>query len=150
MRLSGAGAAAVLLTLVLGAAGCDLVSSLTPFGIGHKDYGGESENRNGTWKGKTATGGEVTFQVGSDKVSELLLHHVSAGCNLAFDILDFAPPVIDGVFTIDMPAEIQGRIVITGNFTTASTCSGTYLFEGFQAGACPSAGSGTFFAEKTF
>ena len=71
MRRARARAAAVILALALGATGCGLVDSLTPFGVGTQDYKSGAENVNGTWAGQTATGGEVTFQVGSDTVSNL-------------------------------------------------------------------------------
>ena len=151
MRGAGARAAAVILALALGAAGCDLVSSLTPFGIGTQDYNSGSGvgNVNGNWAGKTASGGEVTFQVGSDTVSELRFQHVAGDCTLTFESLNIAPPIVDGRFTLDLPVEPQGRFVATGNFTSADTCSGTYFFEALPAGPCPTSGSGTFTANKT-
>jgi hypothetical protein len=149
MRCAGARAAALLLALALGTAGCDLVSSLTPFGIGTKDYSTGVKNVNGSWSGKTATGGDVTFQVGSDTVIDLRFHHVAEGCTLSFESLTLAPPILDGKFTLDLPLEPQGRFVATGIFGSSTTCSGTYFFEGLPAGSCPTAGSGTFSASKT-
>ena len=59
MRRARARAAAVLLVLALGAPGCGLVDSLTPFGVGTRDYASRGlQNVNGTWAGTTATGGE--------------------------------------------------------------------------------------------
>ena len=149
MRGAGARACALILALACGASGCELVSSLTPFGIGTQDYGAGFENLNGSWAGKTATGGDVTFQVGSDTVSKLHLHHVADGCTLSFEAVTLAPPIVDGGFTLDMPLDTQGRFVATGSFTSATTCSGSYFFEGRPAGSCPTAGSGTFTADKT-
>jgi hypothetical protein len=67
MRRARARAAAVSLALALGMSSCGLVDSLTPFGVGTQDYGAGVENLNGNWAGKTATGGDVTFQVGNDR-----------------------------------------------------------------------------------
>ncbi|MHB8836881.1 MAG: hypothetical protein ACYC9Y_14430 [Candidatus Methylomirabilia bacterium] len=150
MRGARALAAAVILAFAFGASGCELVSSLTPFGIGTQDYGGGAENINGTWEGQTSSGGVVTFQVGSDAVSQLHFHHVAPGCTVSFEALTLTPLVVDGVFTLDMPLDVQGRFVVTGTFTSATTCSGTYFFEALPAGTCPTAGSGTFFAGKIY
>lgn len=149
MRRTRARAAAVILAFALGATGCELVSSLTPFGIGTQDYGAGGENVNGVWAGTTSTGGDVSFQVGSDTVSKLHFHHVAVGCTLSFEALSLTPPVVDGGFTIDMPLDIQGRFVASGTFTSSTTCSGTYFFEALPAGSCPTAGSGTFSANKS-
>jgi hypothetical protein len=147
MPKARARAAAVLLALAFGASGCDLVSSLTPFGVGTKDYGAGVKNVNGNWAGNTASGGEVTFQVGSDTVSLLHFEHVEATCTLTFDA-PTAVPIVNGSFIVEI-ALTQGKVVATGTFTTAGTCSGTYFFEALPAGGCPTAGTGTFVAEKT-
>jgi hypothetical protein len=150
MRRAGALAAVTLLALALGAPGCGLVDSLTPFWVGHQDYGSGGENVNGSWAGKTSTGGDVTFQVGSDTVTRLVLKHVTTGCTMSFEQVETTPPpIIDGVFTLELLYEAQGRIVITGTFTSDTTCSGSYFFEAFPAGDCPTAGTGTFTANKT-
>ena len=147
MRRAGAlGAAALALALV--APGCDLVSSLTPFGIGTRDYTTEGNNLNGNWAGTTASGGEVTFQVGNDKVSRLHFIHETAGCSLPFEDLTKLVSIVDNSFTIEIRLT-QGRFVATGNFTTATRASGTYFFEALPTGDCPTAGSGSFSAEKT-
>ena len=148
MRRAGALAAAVLLALAFGSAGCDLVSSLTPFGIGHQDYNNSSSNVNGDWVGKTATDGDVTFQVGNNTVSKLVFLHVVGTCTLTFDASSLTAPVINDEFTVELALK-QGRVVATGKFTSSATCSGTYFFEGLATGACPTAGSGSFAADKT-
>ena len=147
MRRAGA-LGAVFLALTLAAPGCDVVSSLTPFGIGTRDYSTEGANLNGDWAGTTASGGEVTFQVGNDEVSRLRLFHEATGCSLPFEDLTNLVPIVNNIFTIEIRLT-QGRFVATGNFTSATRVSGTYFFEALQAGACPTAGSGTFSAEKT-
>ena len=150
MRKAGALAAATLLALALGAPGCGLVDSLTPLWVGHQDYGAGGENVNGSWAGKTATGGDVTFQVGSDTVSRLVLNHVTTDCTMSFkQEATTAPPIVNGVFTLELRYADQGRIVITGTFTSDATCSGTYFFEALPAGPCPTSGSGTFYADKS-
>ena len=150
MRRARARTAAVILALALGAPGCGLIDSLAPLWVGTQDYGAGSENFNGDWEGETATGGgkSVTFQVGSDKVLNLHFLHITADCTLVFDALSLAPPIVDGEFTLDLPGETQGRFVATGKFTSATTCSGSYFFEALPAGPCPSAGRGTFVANK--
>jgi len=150
MRCAGARAAALLLVLVLGTAGCGLVDSLTPFGVGTQDYGSGVQNVNGDWEGSTASGGKVTFQVGNDKVLKLHVRHVVAEEILSFKALTSEPLIVDGVFTIDLPLETQGRFTATGTFTSANTCSGTYFFEALPAGNFPTTGSGTFSAVKIF
>ena len=147
MRRAGALAAATFLVIALGAAGCDWIGSLTPFGIGHQDYGAGDANLNGDWAGKTASGGDVKFQIGDNAVSEFVFYHIEGACTLTFEF----PPgarVVDGVFTTEV-ALTQGRCVVTVSFPTADTGSGTYFFEGLPTGDCPSAGSGTFVADKT-
>ena len=103
---------------------------------------------NGDWVGETATGGEVTFQVGSDEVFKLHIVHIAGTCTLTFDAATLTPPIVDGGFTLDLPLDPQGRFVATGNFTSSSTCSGSYFFEALPTGSCPTTGSGTFVANK--
>jgi hypothetical protein len=151
MRRARARATAVGLALALGMHGCGLVDSLTPLGVGTQDYGGAGvENLNGNWAGKTATGGDVTFQVGDDTVIDMILNHVTADCIKTFkQVVTSPPPIVDGVFTLELLYADQGRFVMTGTFTSSTTCSGTYFFEAFPAGVCPTSGSGTFTASKT-
>ena len=151
MRKRGALAAAALLALALGVVGCK-PSSLTPFGIGTRDYSSETtgDNVNGVWAGKSASGGDVSFQVGSDTVSQFILHHVASGCTLTFDAADVTAPVVDGRFTVENTVDAGGRFVVTGTFNTSATSSGSYFFEGLSAGSCPTSGTGTFSASKTF
>lgn len=147
MRKAGA-LGAVVLAFALVAPGCDLVSSLTPFGIGTRDYTSEGANVNGNWVGKTASGGDVTFQVGNNAVSQLRFLHVTAGCRLPFEDLTTLVPVVNNSFTTEILLD-QGRFVATGTFSSSTTCSGTYFFEALPAGVCPTAGSGTFVANKS-
>lgn len=149
MRRAGALVAAALLSLVLFSSGCDWVGSLTPFGIGTRDYSSEGANVNGNWVGKTGTGGAVSFQVGSDTVSTIRFLHVAPGCTLTFEESTKLVPVANGRFTVELDLD-QGRFVATGNFTSATTCSGNYSFQALQAGICPSSGTGTFVADKVF
>ena len=152
MRSARARAAAVCLALALGTPGCGLVDSLTPFGVGTRDYASEvsGENVNGLWAGNTASGGNVSFQVGSDVVSKFILTHVADGCTLEFDAFDITPPVVDGVFTIEKNIDAGGRFVVTGTFTSSTTSSGSYFFNSLTAGSCPTAGTGTFTANRQF
>jgi hypothetical protein len=149
-RRAGLFGAASLLALALCAPGCDLVDSLTPFGVGHQDYStsGISANVNGVWTGATASGGEVSFQVGTNVVTQLSVQHIEDGCTLTFEVTSMQEPVVDGAFTHEFKAA-QGRVVVSGRFTSSSTASGTYSFEGFPTGDCPTSGRGTFAAEKT-
>jgi hypothetical protein len=150
MRRARARAAAVSLALALGMLGCGLVDSLSPFGVGTQDYGAGVENLNGNWAGKTATGGDVTFQVGDDTVTNMILYHVTADCIKSFNqVVTSPPPIVDGVFTLELIYSDQGRFVMTGTFTSSTTCSGSYFFEAFPAGICPTSGAGTFTASKT-
>ena len=148
MRGAAARAAAVLLVLALAAPGCDLVDSLTPFGIGTQDYDSGNLSVNGIWAGTTGSGGAVEFQVGSDTVIDFTLNHVADGCTLPFEALSIAAPVVSNVFIIELALD-QGRFTATGRFTADTTCSGTYRFESLPAGVCPSSGTGTFTAQRT-
>jgi len=152
MRRVGALAGAALLVLALGVSGCDLVSSLTPFGIGHKDYGSGADSINGFWSGSTGTGGPVTFQVADSHVYEMRLLHATPECSLDFKAESSATTIIaDDSFRLELNLTDlgQGRIVFEGRFTSSSTCAGSYFFKGRPAGICPTAGSGTFRVEKT-
>lgn len=150
MRRAGALGIAVLLTLALGAHGCGLVDSLTPFGIGHRDYSSEGYNVNGLWVGTVDSGGAVTFQVGNAEINELLLQYVTDVCTIDFGGTTGPVPIVDGEFTIerDLTSLDQGRIVITGRFTSSNTCVGSFSFEGLPASSCPTSGAGSFSAEK--
>jgi hypothetical protein len=149
MRRAGALAAAMLLAVALAAPGCNLVDSLTPFGIGHQDYSSSSANVNGNWTGTTASGGEVKFQVASGNVLAFHLVHIDAGCTRTFEDTTTVVQVVDGFFTFEIPLP-QGRFVASGRFTSGSSFSGSYSFEGLPAGACPNAASASFTALKSF
>jgi hypothetical protein len=150
MRNARARVAAVLLPLALVAAGCDLVSSLTPFGIGHKDYSVSTEGVNGDWAGKTNNGGDFTFQVASDRVLNIVFKHIGADCNQPFTLDAKTVPVVDGVFIYENVFAEQGQVRVEGHFTSDTTCTGTYSFEGLPASRCLNltAGNGTFAATK--
>lgn len=150
MRKAGALGTAVLLALALGAHGCGLVDSLTPFGIGTRDYSTEGDNVNGVWTGTAGAGGVVGFQVGNAEVNEMLLQYKTADCTITFAGDTGPVPIIDGAFTIerDLTSLDQGRIVITGRFTSSNTCVGSFSFEGLPASSCPTSGVGSFTAEK--
>ena len=151
MRKAGALVAAALLALALGAPGCK-PSSLTPFGIGYQDYGGgKGDNYNGGWIGATSTGGTVVFLVGNSQVTELLLQHVTADCTITFGGTVTGVLIADGGFRFeaDLTNLSQGRIIVEGRFSSPTASSGTYSFEGRPAGVCPTAGTGSFTANKT-
>ncbi len=154
MRKAGALGTAVFLALALGAYGCGLVDSLSPFGIGTRDYAAEASgaNLNGVWSGTSGDGGTVTFQVGDSEVNELVLVHVTGDCIINFDGSEAAVPIVDGVFTIErgLTSLAQGRIIITGRFTSSSTCVGNFTYEGLPASSCPTSGVGSFLAGKVF
>lgn len=147
MRGAAARAAAVLLLLVLATPGCDLVDSLTPFGIGTQDYDSGNHAVNGTWFGATGSGGAVVFQVGSDTVIDFALSHISESCVLQFEAPSIAATVVENVFIVDVTLD-QGKFTATGRFTSASASSGTYRFEALPAGLCPSSGAGSFTAQR--
>ena len=74
--------------------------------------------------------------------------HVAADCTWTFESDGELTPVVDDVFTVEISYD-QGRFVATGTFTSSTTCSGTYFFEGAPgAGVCPTSGTGTFVAQK--
>jgi hypothetical protein len=148
MRGPAALATALLLTVALLVSGCGLVDSLTPFGIDTKSYSAEGVNPNGIWVGTTGNGGAVTFQVGNDAVSRLLLVNATEGCNQTFEDEALVEPIVGGSFTVELAGDQGGRFVVTGRFTSSTSCSGTYFFEALPAGVCPTSGSGTFTAER--
>jgi hypothetical protein len=152
MRRTGALAAAALLALALFAPGCDLVSSLTPFGVGHQDYGNGGgaggENLNGLWSGSTGGGGPITFTVASGKVSNIKFLHVGE-CLQSFELTAREVQIADDMFVYENRFESQGRILVEGHFTSPENCSGTYFYEGLATGGgCPTAATGTFTAER--
>ncbi len=149
MRSVRGRAVAFFLALALGTPGCDWVGSLTPFGVGTRDYSNEGVNVNGGWVGKTATGGAVTFQVGNDTVSRVVFVHITPGCTLTFTETATLAPIVNDIFTLQVDLE-QGRFVVTGQFTSATACSGDYHFQGLQAGLCPTVGTGTLKETKSF
>jgi hypothetical protein len=150
MRKAGALLAAVaLLALSVGTGGCGLIDSLTPFGVGTRDYSSAGDNVNGTWFGTTDSGGAVSFQVASETVSVPKFLDTVADCTRDFTSEADTAPVVDGRFTIQILYD-QGRFVASGTFTSDGTCSGTFFFEALGASACPSNGTGTFVAVKVF
>jgi len=151
MRRALAPGAAVILALGLVASGCGLVDSLTPFGIGTRDYGGGSENVNGDWTGSTGNGGDFAFQVATDKVLDINFTHVTADCSQPFELTAKVVQVVDNTFVHENNFDTQGSIIVQGRFTSASTCTGSYTFKGLAASRCAdlTSGTGTFTATKT-
>lgn len=145
-----AAAAGALAALVLATAGCDAISSLTPFGINWRKPESPGQNPSGLWSGTTPTGGDVTFQVGNDEVLKLTLIHSASGCLLTLEAPDPAPIDAGGAFALDV-ADEKRRFLAQGQFTSSTTCTGSYAFELYSVvgGSCPSKGSGTFTATKT-
>ena len=150
MRRAAAGAAGALAALAIATAGCDAVSSLTPFGLDWTEPASPTENASGLWSGTTSTGGEVTFQVGNNEVLAFTLTHSATGCVLTFGATDPLPIDANGAFSLEL-AEENRVFIARGQFTSATTCSGSYFFEFFSVvgGACPRTNSGTFTATKT-
>jgi hypothetical protein len=151
MRSGAVRAALALAALALAAGGCsDLVSSLTPFGVGDRKPDRNEVAYSGVWDGATSSGGDVLFQVAGGLVGPLLLQHVSGTCTLTFGTAeDATAPIDDGRFTFELEIDPQGRIVIEGTFVTTETLSGSYAFDGrASTTGCPTSGSGSFTATK--
>lgn len=153
MRSRAVRAAVALAALALAAGGCsDLVSSLTPFGLGDREPDQNEVAYSGVWDGTTSSGGGLNLQVADGLVGPLVLQHVTATCPLPLTFVtgvDEGAPIEDGRFTFDGALEPQGRIVIEGTFTSTETLSGSYAFDGRASiTGCPTAASGSFTASK--
>lgn len=149
MRRGAALAAAALLAL-LGAAPSCKPSSLTPFTDWREPE--TATGVNGLWRGETFSPGvprAIEFTIASETLVDWTLQHEAFGCPQTF-VSNGSETKLDGTtFDIDSPLEEQGRIVIHGEFTSDTECSGTYFFEAIsETGVCPTSGSGTFVATK--
>jgi len=153
MRSARAGAAAVILALALGAPGCGLVDSLTPFGVGTRDYASEgtTENINGVWSGTASNGKPLSFIVASELVTDIKFSHTVGDCTQPFELTAKKVPVVNGTFVYENNFETQGSIRVEGRFTSAETFTGRYQFQGLPTSSCPgiTSGSGTLAATKT-
>jgi hypothetical protein len=152
MRRAGALAASGLLALVIGAAACK-PSSLTPF-TDWREEQTETTGVNGHWLGEAVAAdgqpGTIEFTVASERIADIRLHHSTGSCGRLFFSTTTTESVENDAFHVDMTLETQGRVVIDGTFTSSTTCTGTYYFEGIRiTGDCPSSDSGTFTAAKT-
>jgi len=138
-----------LAALALAAAGCDLVDSLTPFGLGSRGPDESGGTYSGSWKGTTDAEGEVTFTVISSEVNDLLLTHTLSPCGLALEFSFSEPlPIEGGEFSGQISLDPQGQATVNGRFTAAGAASGTYSFSALPTSAqCPSSGRGSFTAE---
>jgi hypothetical protein len=146
MRLRSTLAVAAAAAIVLGALGCK-PSSLTPFGLGTRGPESSGAGVNGTWQGTTSSGGTVAFQVGDDRITTLLIDETTGDCTRSLSTTTDVD-VVDDAFTIEL-ALTQGRVVIAGRFTSSTTCSGSYSFEGLAIeGTCPTRGTVSFTASK--
>lgn len=151
MRSRAVRAAVALAALALAAGGCsDLVSSLTPFGVGDRKPDQNEVAYSGVWEGTTSSGGGVLFQVAGGLVGPVVLQHVTGTCTLTFSTAeDTTTPIDDGRFTLDLELDPQGRWVTEGTFVTTESLSGSYAFDGrASVTGCPTSGSGSFTATK--
>ena len=139
-------ATAAAAALLLGAAGCK-PSSLTPFGIETRGPDSSVTGVNGSWQGTTSAGGSVSFQVGDDNVTTLVMREQSSGCSREFKTED-PVPIEDDAFTLEV-RDGNDRFILNGRFTSQTVCSGSYRFEVHSTvGSCPNAGAGSFVAAK--
>lgn len=145
----GSRLAAAALALALSAVGCDLFSSLTPFGLGKRGPETSEGLYSGAWQGATSTGGAVTFNVVNGEVVDLVLtHRLSCGVMLEILLTD-AILVEDGAFSTDAPLDPQGRAVLSGRFSSPDGATAAYSFESLPTSArCETAGRGTFTATR--
>lgn len=137
--------------LALAAAGCsDLVSSLTPFGVGDRKPDQSQVAYSGVWAGPAGGGGGIAFEVSGGEVRNIVLQHVTDTCTLTFAADEATAVAIDGdSFTYDAAIDPQGRILIEGQFVSSSSARGNYSFEGrASTTGCPTSGSGGFSANK--
>jgi hypothetical protein len=140
-----AAAALALALAALGAYSCS-PSDLTPFGIGTR--GPEGGGVNGAWSGQNSTGQPIDFNVGSEIVADLLTFHAAPNCITRFESGDATAIVENDAFTLEI-FYTQGRLVVTGTFTSPTTCAGSYFFEALaKAQSCPTTGAASFVAAK--
>jgi hypothetical protein len=149
MRHRARVAAVTLAALALAAAGCsDLVSSLTPFGIGNREPDPVVGTYSGSWLGTTNASGVVTFTVVSGEVTDLVLTH-QLSCGIVMEFAFDALLIENGEFTAELALEPQGRVVLAGRFASPRSCTASYSFESLPTSAsCERSGGGSFTAEK--
>ena len=150
MRSRAGRAAVALAALALAAAGCtDLVSSLTPFGLGDRGPDQSQTAYSGIWQGSTSASGDVTFNVVNNEIADLALSHVLAcGQPWGFTTEDVII-ISDGQFSATFTMDPQGTFDIQGDFTSPAAVRGSYAFRGIATPAgCETSGSGSFTATK--
>ena len=149
VRRAGSSAGALVLALALAAAGCDLIGSLTPFGIGDRGEDVSQGTYTGAWSGPTSAAGQVTFTVTSGEVIDLVLTHtLPCGVIEQFEFTD-ALLIQSDEFSARRALDPQGNVVVRGRFTSPDTATGDYTFSSLATSAqCPSSGQGTFTATK--
>jgi hypothetical protein len=141
----GSALAVAAAALMLAAAGCK-PSSLTPFGVGERDY--STSGFNGVWQGSTSAGGTVFFQVADNKIVSLESFPLGPNaCEKSFPLAE-PIPIEDGTVTIDL-RDGNDRLVVAGSFSSPTECAGTYRYEIHSTvGGCTGSGSGSFVATK--
>jgi hypothetical protein len=143
-RLAAAG-----LALALAAAGCDLVSSLTPFGIGERGPDVSQDLYSGSWSGSTSAAGTVAFNVVGGEVVDLVVTH-ALDCGVLLE-LPFTEAILieDGAFSAEIQLDPQGNAVLSGRFTSRDSATAAYSFRSLPTAAnCQNAGAGSFTATK--
>ena len=149
LRARRAGSGVGVLALALVFAGCDLIGSLTPFGIGDRGEDTSEGNYTGAWSGATSASGQATFTVTSGEVRDLLLTHtLPCGLVLEFAFTD-ALLIQSDEFSARLALDPQGTVSTRGRFTSSDTAAGSYVFSSLATSAqCPSSGQGTFTATR--
>jgi hypothetical protein len=146
---SSAGTLVLALALALAAAGCDLIGSLTPFGIGDRGEDTSQGTYTGAWSGPTSAAGQVTFTVTSGEVIDLVVTHtLPCGVIEQFEFTD-ALLIQNDEFSARRALDPQGTVSIRGRFTSSDSATGSYIFSSLAtSGQCPTSGQGTFTASK--
>lgn len=149
MRHRARWAAVALAALAFAAAGCDLVSSVTPFGLGSRGADESKGTYSGHWIGATSTAGEVVFTVRSGEVVDLVLTH-TLSCGLPYEVSFTDPLPIEGDgFSGDLTLSPQGRVFISARFTSPESVNGSYTLTSLPSSPpCPTSDRGTFTAGR--
>lgn len=131
---------------IIGILGLVVVLSFIVFGCSDSPTG-PSKDYSGSWKGKTSTGGSVSFKVAGGKVSELSIEHRTGSCSGTLKSTKDVS-ISGNSFKFEHKTFLEeGKI--GGTFTSETTCSGKYYFKGLSlTPGCPSEINGTFDANR--
>lgn len=104
--------------------------------------------RDGHWAGSTSQGKAIGFDVlsGGTRYNAFAIGVQNGGCGVSITISSGSGgfPIANNQFTLSGSSALGGSYVFAGTFSSPSSATGTFTFNGYNTGACVISASGTW------